>query len=84
MEVPAVDASELDRLSNAEERKSFVGNALYPLMMTRYGEEHAPLVTGMLLEEGHFEAKRLLTDGAYLLEASRMAFESITSQAKKQ
>jgi hypothetical protein len=77
MELPQVNPADLDRLQNPDERKQFVGNALFPLIASKFGDEHAPMVTGMLIEEDHFDFRRLLTDGAYLLEASRMAFESI-------
>jgi len=48
-----------------DERSNFVGNTIFVLIQQAYGEEYAPRITGMLLDENAVNFKQLLTDSKY-------------------
>jgi hypothetical protein len=50
LQLPLIDAKPLDTLQG-EDRKDFVGNNIYAIILNAYGEEFAPTITGMLLDE---------------------------------
>jgi hypothetical protein len=64
LQLPLIDASALDTLQG-EDRKDFVGNNIYAIIFNAYGEEFAPTITGMLLDETAVNYKSLLTDSNY-------------------
>ena len=48
-----------------QDRNNFVGNTIFGLIQQAYGEENAPRITGMLLDENAVDFKQLLTDSKY-------------------
>jgi hypothetical protein len=50
MQVAKIDTNQLNVLQG-EDRNDFVGNAIYPPIMGIFGQELAPTITGMLLDE---------------------------------
>jgi hypothetical protein len=64
MQLPHVDLNYLDSLKG-EERTQFVGNTIYGLINHTYGQEFAPRLTGMLLDEGAVNFSDLLTNQGY-------------------
>lgn len=61
LRLPQVDIAPLDGLQG-EERDNFVGNNIYPAIFQAYGEEEAPTITGMILDESAVDYKELLTN----------------------
>lgn len=48
--LPQINVSDLDKYEG-EGLKQFVGNSIYETILNRYGEKHAPIITGTLLDE---------------------------------
>lgn len=64
LQLPDVDASQLDALKG-EDRSNFVGNNIYGVIQGVFGDQHAPRLTGMLLDESAVNYKELLTNSQY-------------------
>lgn len=47
------------------DKSNFVGNTIYGLIQSQFGEQFAPRITGMLLDEKVIDFKQLLTDEQY-------------------
>ena len=75
--LPQVDAGILQNISDINEKKNFIGNAIYPQIQTVLGEQHAGKITGMLLDESVVEVDRLLKDQRYLTEKVYEAYNLI-------
>lgn len=71
--LPQIDVSQLDNL-RGDERNNFVGNNIYGPIMNTFGEENAPTITGMLLDESAVDFKNLLSDNAYFVGKAREAY----------
>lgn len=65
--MPKVDATQLDGLKTTEERENFVGNRIYPAILTAFGDQEAPTITGMILDESAVDYKELLSNQAYFV-----------------
>ena len=50
IQLPQIDVSPLESLQG-DERNNFVGNNIYGLIQAALGQEFAPRITGMLLDE---------------------------------
>jgi len=62
-----VDIAPLETLQG-EERDNFVGNNIYPSILQAYGEDEAPTITGMILDESAVDYKELLTNQTYFVQ----------------
>jgi hypothetical protein len=62
--LPQINIADLDAIpvANAEGRKNFVGNAIYPNILSRFGEQLAGRITGMLIDEKLVNFTQLLTN----------------------
>ena len=60
LQLPNINVAELDQLQG-DDRNNFVGNNIYMPIMQAFGEEYAPTITGMLLDESAVDFKLLLT-----------------------
>jgi Poly-adenylate binding protein, unique domain len=49
--LPKADANQLDVIQNPDDKKQFVGNAVYPEIEAAFGHDVAGKITGMLLDE---------------------------------
>lgn len=47
-----------------QNRRNFVGDAIYETIENAFGQEHAPKITGILIDSANFE--QLLTDAGVL------------------
>ena len=65
--MPKVDATQLDGLKTTEERENFVGNLIYPAIVNAFGEQEAPTITGMVLDESAVDYKELLSNNSYFV-----------------
>lgn len=65
--MPKVDVSALDNLKTNEEREDFVGNAIYPAVLNAFGDQEAPTITGMILDESAVNYKDLLSNQQYFV-----------------
>lgn len=74
MQLPNVNVTQLDSLQG-DDRNNFVGNNIYSTIHTAYGEEYAPTITGMLLDETAVDFKLLLTQNQYFQAKAREAYE---------
>jgi len=78
--------SQLDELSGPD-RNNFVGNNIYAVIQQAYGEENAPRITGMLLDENAVNYKQLLGDSEYFRgkvnEAYILLMNSLSNQQKQ-
>jgi len=64
LQLPHIDLNQMDNLEG-EQKTQFVGNNIFGVITQGYGQEHAPRLTGMLLDEKAVNFKQLLTDAAY-------------------
>ena len=74
MQLPQVNIAQLDELQG-DDRNNFVGNHIYQTIHQCYGEEFAPTITGMLLDESAVDFKLLLTQNQYFQAKAREAYE---------
>jgi hypothetical protein len=74
MQLPQVDIGQLDALQG-DDRNNFVGNHIYQTIHQTYGEEFAPTITGMLLDESAVDYKLLLTTNNYFQSKAREAYD---------
>jgi hypothetical protein len=65
-------------------RKQFVGNQIYPIIQSTFGEALAGRITGMLIDETVIDFTKLLTNQQYLTtktyEAHSLLLASIQQQ----
>lgn len=71
--LPQVNLIELEELKTPEERKNFVGNAIYPIIAASISAELAGRITGMLIDEKLVNFKDLLTNQQYFNTKCREA-----------
>ena len=64
MPLPQVDLAELNKLS-ADQRPQFVGNNIYASIQMACGDDMAPRITGMLIDENVVNFTNLLSDVNY-------------------
>lgn len=85
LQLPQINVEELDQLQGAsqDERNNFVGNNIYMPIMQAFGEEFAPTITGMLLDESAVDFKLLLTQNQYFVSKAREAYDLLV-QSKQQ
>jgi len=62
--LPQIDLTQFDSLQG-EDKNNFVGNTIYGLIQGQFGEQFAPRITGMLLDETAVDFKLLLTNEQY-------------------
>lgn len=83
MLLPPVDVDQLDKLTG-DDRNNFVGNHIYQTIHQTYGEEYAPTITGMLLDESAVDFKLLLTENQYFQAKAREAYELLVQSKQSQ
>lgn len=83
MQLPQVNVAQLDQLQG-DDRNNFVGNNIYQTIHQTYGEEYAPTITGMLLNETAVDYKLLLTENQYFNAKAREAYELLFHQKQMQ
>jgi|TARA_B110001469_G_C9618229_1_gene307963 hypothetical protein len=68
IQLPQIDINKLKELNgNPQAISEFVGNSIYGLIQQALGEEFAPRITGMLLDENAgIDFQKLLTDNKYI------------------
>jgi len=85
MVLPQLDLAQLASLSS-EDKGQFVGNNIYGLIQSAYGEEFAPRITGMLLDENAVNFYQLLSDNSYfnnkVQEAHALLMSTATEDAQ--
>lgn len=72
----------MDQLQG-QEKSNFVGNTIYGLIQQAYGEENAPRITGMLLDESAVDFKQLLSDSKYFSGKVNEAYGLLVQSANK-
>lgn len=65
MQLPQVNIAALEALKTSQERNNFVGNHIYGIIQQAYGDQNAPRITGMLLDENAVNFSQLLSDQEY-------------------
>jgi hypothetical protein len=66
-----------------EERTQFVGNTIFGLITQGYGQENAPRLTGMLLDENAVNFKQLLTDVQYFNNKVQEAYALLMNSSNQ-
>ena len=61
-----------------------MGNHIYQTIHQAYGEEFAPTITGMLLDESAVEFKLLLTQNQYFQAKAHEAYELLVQSKQNQ
>jgi hypothetical protein len=61
LQLPHADLNVFDQVQG-DERNQFVGNTIYGTILQAFGQDLAPRLTGMLLDESAVNFKSLLTD----------------------
>lgn len=77
---PNVQIEMFNANTSPEERRQFVGNAVYPVINQVLGEPLSGRITGMIIDENVVDVKRLLTDGDYLNQQVNEAYEMLSKQ----
>lgn len=83
LQLPQINVEELDQLQG-DERNNFVGNNIYMPIMQAFGEEFAPTITGMLLDESAVDFKLLLSQNQYFVSKAREAYELLVQSKNQQ
>lgn len=83
MQLPQVNVAQLDSL-DGDDRNNFVGNHIYQTIHATYGEEFAPTITGMLLDESAVDFKLLLSNNNYFQGKAREAYELLVQSKQNQ
>lgn len=83
LSLPQVDISQLDVLQGGD-KNNFVGNSIYGIIQAQYGDEYAPRITGMLLDENAIDFKMMLTNAQYFTGKVQEAYVMIQSQGAVQ
>lgn len=65
------------------DRNNFVGNNIYASIQQAYGEENAPRITGMLLDENAVDYRLLLTDNEYFRSKVNEAYTLLMHSLKQ-
>jgi len=78
-----IDVSGLDSLQG-EDRKTFVGNNIYGAIQRAFGDEAAPVITGMLLDEQAVDFKQLLTNNHYFISQAQAAHQLLEASRQQQ
>lgn len=82
--LPQIDISPLSTLQGGQ-LSEFVGNSIYGLIQQALGEEFAPRITGMLLDENAgIDFKKLLTDNKYFTGKVNEAHQLIIASSQQQ
>jgi hypothetical protein len=76
--LPQIDISVLAAM-DAADKNNFVGNNIFGLIAQAYGEEVAPRITGMLLDESAVNFEQLLSDSAYFTGKVNEAYNLLMS-----
>lgn len=84
LQLPQINIEELDRLDQGDERNNFVGNNIYMPILQAFGEEFAPTITGMLLDESAVDFKLLLTQNQYFVSKAREAYDLLVQSKQQQ
>lgn len=83
LQLPQINVEELDQLQG-DERNNFVGNNIYMPIMQAFGEEFAPTITGMLLDESAVDFKLLLSQNQYFVSKAREAYDLLVQSKNQQ
>lgn len=73
--------AQLDQLQSPDDRRSFVGNAVFPLISSVCGQLSSK-VTGMVIDESAVDVKKLLTDGVFFNTKVQEAVMLLQSQGQ--
>lgn len=71
--LPQVNPADLDAMAEADHRKEFVGNSIYPIIQATIGD-YAGRVTGMLLDESVTNYKDLISNQVYFNSKCKEAY----------
>lgn len=86
--LPLHNIDDLKAIQQPEERKNYVGNQIYPIILGSFGEALAGRITGMLIDESVIDFVKLLTDQKYFTtktqEAHALLLSSIATQQATQ
>jgi hypothetical protein len=72
---------DLGQLANyqGEELKQYVGNTIYQTILSEFGDKHAPIITGTLLDENVVDFTQLLSNNEYFNSRVREAYALVAS-----
>jgi|LauGreDrversion4_2_1035121.scaffolds.fasta_scaffold91890_4 hypothetical protein len=73
--LPPVNPADLANIPNAENRKTFVGNAIYGIIEQTFGSLFAGRITGMLIDEAVINFTTLLSDPSYFTTKAHEAYQ---------
>ena len=83
MPLPQIDLQQLDQMQSADDRRSFVGNAVFPLINAVCGPASSK-VTGMVIDESAVDVKKLLSDQSFFNTKVQEALQLLQSQGQAQ
>lgn len=83
LQLPQVNIAQLDALQG-DDRNNFVGNNIYQTIHNSYGEEFAPTITGMLLDESAVDFKILLTQNDYFQSKAQEAYALLVQSRRNE
>jgi len=81
--LPKVDMAEFAKCENTEARRSFVGNAVYPMIQEAIQDANlVGRVTGMIIDETVVQINRLLSDQSYFNQQVNEAYKLLLQQQR--
>lgn len=83
LQLPQMDLSSFDSLQG-EDRSNFVGNSIYGVIQGTFGDQYAPRITGMLLDESAVDFKLLLTNPQYFTSKVHEAHDLLVQSQSAQ
>jgi hypothetical protein len=82
--LPQVNPAELANIAQANDRKTFVGNAIYSIIEQAFGQHYAGRITGMLIDENVINFTTLLSDPGYFTTKAHEAYQLLLTAQQQQ
>lgn len=79
-----MNPADLSNIANPQDRKTFVGNAIYGIIEQFFGQQFAGRITGMLIDENVINFTSLLTDQSYFTTKAHEAYQLLLSAQQQQ
>jgi hypothetical protein len=82
--LPLLNIDDLKVITVPETRKQFVGNQIYPIIASSFGDALAGRITGMLIDESVIDFTKLLTNQEYFTKKTQEAHQLLLQSIQQQ
>lgn len=81
VQLPPVNKEEFEKCATPEQRRSYVGNAVYPMIIEAITDAQlVGRITGMIIDENVVQIDRLISDQQYFNQQVNEAYKLLLSQ----